>query len=206
MKHNHNLITQTLTSLSLTAHCLPGKLYSSLYWATSLSPNSSGACSSVCLFLLMGGLTCIFMYRKHLCHPGSRVCSFISLGCLIQCHLNPIGFSWLPHWKVRASQSRPIALQAPLSMGFSRQEHWSGWPSPSPGELPNPGIEPGPPTLQTDSFLPEPSGSLLFPTPSSKTPFLPFALFLDSSGRNSMCKVPRVLGILEGHKGGNKWS
>ena len=143
MKHNHNLITQTLTSLSLTAHCLPGKLYSSLYRATSLPPNSSGACSSVCLFLLMGGLTCLFMYRKHLCHPGSRVCSFISLGCLIQCHLNPIGFSWLPHWKVRASQSRPIALQAPLSMGFSRQEHWSGWPSPSPGELPNPGIDLG---------------------------------------------------------------
>ena len=41
----------------------------------------------------------------------------------------------------------------PLSMGFSRQEHWSGLPFPSPGALPNPGIEPGPPTLQVNSLL-----------------------------------------------------
>ena len=34
-----------------------------------------------------------------------------------------------------------IACQAPLSMGFSRQEYWSGWPCPSPGDLPKPGIE-----------------------------------------------------------------
>ena len=35
-----------------------------------------------------------------------------------------------------------IAHQAPLSMGFSRQEHWSGLPCPSPGDLPKPGIKP----------------------------------------------------------------
>ena len=35
-----------------------------------------------------------------------------------------------------------VACQAPLSMGFSRQEHWSGLPLPSPGDLPDPGIEP----------------------------------------------------------------
>ena len=35
-----------------------------------------------------------------------------------------------------------VARQAPLSMGFSRQEYWSGWPFPSPGDLPDPGIEP----------------------------------------------------------------
>ena len=35
-----------------------------------------------------------------------------------------------------------VVHQAPLSMGFSRQEYWSGLPSPSPGELPDPGIEP----------------------------------------------------------------
>ena len=40
-----------------------------------------------------------------------------------------------------------IAYQASLSMGFSRQEYWSGFPFPSPGDLPDPGIEPG----QTDS-------------------------------------------------------
>ena len=40
-----------------------------------------------------------------------------------------------------------IAGQVPLSMGFSRQEYWSGLPFPSPGDLPKPGIEPGSPTL-----------------------------------------------------------
>ena len=40
-----------------------------------------------------------------------------------------------------------IAYQVLLSMGFSRQEYWSGLPFPSPGDLPNPGIEPGSPTL-----------------------------------------------------------
>ena len=45
-----------------------------------------------------------------------------------------------------------VALQAPLSMGFSRQEYWSGWPFPSPGDCPKPGIEPRFPALQVDSL------------------------------------------------------
>ena len=40
-----------------------------------------------------------------------------------------------------------VAYQAPPSMGFSRQEHWSGLPFPYPGDLPDPGIEPGSPAL-----------------------------------------------------------
>ena len=52
-----------------------------------------------------------------------------------------------------------VAHQAPLSMEFSRQEHWSGLPSPSPGDHPYPGIEPGPLTLQTDSLPSEPQGN-----------------------------------------------
>ena len=40
-----------------------------------------------------------------------------------------------------------VAHQAPLSMGFSRQEYWSGLPLPSPGDLPDPGIEPRSPAL-----------------------------------------------------------
>ena len=43
------------------------------------------------------------------------------------------------------------AHQAPLSMGFSRQEDWSGLPCPPPGDLPDPGIEPRSPALQVDS-------------------------------------------------------
>ena len=49
-----------------------------------------------------------------------------------------------------------VACQAPLSMRFSRQEYWSGLPFPSPGDLPNPGIEPGSSALQGDSLLAEP--------------------------------------------------
>ena len=45
-----------------------------------------------------------------------------------------------------------VACKAPLSMGLSRQEYWSGVPFPSPGDLPNPGIEPRSPALQADSL------------------------------------------------------
>ena len=41
-------------------------------------------------------------------------------------------------------------------MGFSRQEYWSGFPFPSPRDLPDPGIEPGSPAVQADSLLSEP--------------------------------------------------
>ena len=51
-----------------------------------------------------------------------------------------------------------VACQAPLSMGFSRQECWSGLPIPSPGDLPHPGIKPGSPELQADSVPSEPLG------------------------------------------------
>ena len=51
-----------------------------------------------------------------------------------------------------------VAYQAPPSMGFPRQEYWSGLPFPSPGELPNPGMEPGSPTLWADTLLSEPPG------------------------------------------------
>ena len=45
-----------------------------------------------------------------------------------------------------------VACQAPLFMGFSRQEYWNGLPFPSPGDLPDPGIEPGSPALQADAL------------------------------------------------------
>ena len=49
-----------------------------------------------------------------------------------------------------------VAHQAPPSMGVSRQEYWSGLPFPSPGDLPNPGIELGSPALQADSLPSKP--------------------------------------------------
>ena len=48
--------------------------------------------------------------------------------------------------------------QAPLSMGFSRQEYWSEFPCPPPGDLPDPGVEPRSPPLQMDSLTTEPPG------------------------------------------------
>ena len=52
-----------------------------------------------------------------------------------------------------------VAHQAPLSMGFSRQEYWSGLPFSSPGDLLDPGIEPGSPALQADALPSEPPGN-----------------------------------------------
>ena len=54
-----------------------------------------------------------------------------------------------------------VAHQAPLSMGFSRQEYWSGLPFPFPGDLSDPGIEPRSPALQVDSLAPTSLASLL---------------------------------------------
>ena len=73
----------------------------------------------------------------------TNVCLFVAQLCLTLC--SPMKHS----------------PQAPLFMGFSRQECWSGLPFPSPGDLPNPEIEPGSPTLQADSLLSELSGTYM---------------------------------------------
>ena len=58
-----------------------------------------------------------------------------------------------------------VVFQAPLSMGFSMQEYWSGLPLPTPGDLPNLGIEPASPALQADSLPTEPPGKPPTPGP-----------------------------------------
>ena len=63
---------------------------------------------------------------------------------------------WYPHPQGSVAQLRPtlwtVAHQAPLSMESSSQEHWRGLPFPSPGDLPDPGIEPRSPALQAHSL------------------------------------------------------
>ena len=54
-----------------------------------------------------------------------------------------------------------VAHQAPLSMGFSRHEYWSGFPFPSPGDLPDPGIEPSSLAFQADALTSEPPGNYI---------------------------------------------
>jgi len=73
-----------------------------------------------------------------------------------------------------------VAYQASLSMGFSRQEYWSGLPFPSPGDLPDPGIEPGSPTLEADTLTSEPPGkpTLIAAVPLGYTPLVIFAMSL----------------------------
>ena len=73
--------------------------------------------------------------------------------------LSPVLFNSQVEWKVESlSRVRlfatpwTVAHQAPLSMGFSKQEYWSGLPFPSLGNLPNPGIEPRSPVLQADAL------------------------------------------------------
>ena len=94
-----------------------------------------------------------------------------------------ISFSSAWKWKMKVKSLSCVQLlatpwtaayQAPLSMGFSRQECWSGLPFPSPGDLPDPGIEPRSPALQADALPSEPPGqfwtlssSFLFPSFSS---------------------------------------
>ena len=72
----------------------------------------------------------------------------LHISCVCMCVLNRVRLFTTP-WTV--------ACQAPLSIGFSRQEYWGGLPFPSPGDLPNPGIKPSP-ALQADSLLSEPPG------------------------------------------------
>ena len=67
------------------------------------------------------------------------------------------------------------ALRLLCPWGFSRQEYWSGLPFPSPGDLPDPGIEPRSPALQAESFLSEPPGKPMY---GHNMPFLCFILVL----------------------------
>ena len=62
-----------------------------------------------------------------------------------------------------------VAYQAPPSMGFSRQEYWSGLPFPSPGDLADPGVKPGSPSFQADALTSEPPGKDGIPSENSLT-------------------------------------
>ena len=64
----------------------------------------------------------------------------------------------VPHSCLNLATQRTVARQAPLSMDFSRQEYWSGLSFPSPGDLPDPRIEPQSPALKVDSLPSEPPG------------------------------------------------
>ena len=74
--------------------------------------------------------------------------------------------SSLKFWHVAQLFATPwtVAHLAPLSMGFSRQEYWSGLPFPFPGNIPNLGIEPRSPELQAGALTSEPPGKPILPS------------------------------------------
>ena len=84
----------------------------------------------------------------------SHMLSFVQENFLIYCEVKSLSCVrlFVTPWTV--------AHQAPPSMGFSRQEYWSGLPFPSPGDLPDPGIEPRSLALQADALTSEPPGKL----------------------------------------------
>ena len=85
---------------------------------------------------------------------------------------------------------RTVASQAPLSMGFSKQEHWRGLPLLPPGDLPNTGIKPGSPTLQADSLPSEPPYMCLRPDQLEMNPEIFFcAIYFTSTWGTSTSEV-----------------
>ena len=93
-----------------------------------------------------------------------------------------------------------VAYQASPSMGFSRQEYWSGLPFPSPGDLPDPGIEPGSPTLEADALTSEPP--YLLDLQKSREfqknicfCFTDYATAFDCVDHNKLWKILREMGI-----------
>ena len=119
-------------------------LYIVVYICQSRSPSSSQPpfptqCPCVCSlylclsFCFANRFICTILLDSYICIGGDLV----TKSCLT------LSTRWT------------VACQASLSMGFSRQEYWSGLPFPSPGDLPNPGIKPRSPALQADSLLTE---------------------------------------------------
>ena len=86
------------------------------------------------------------------------------------------------------------AHQAPLSMGFFRQEYWSELPSPSPGDLPDPGIQPASLALQVDSLPLSHQGSLEISRKLSEVKVAPLLLLLLLShfSRVQLCATPET--------------
>ena len=83
-----------------------------------------------------------------------------------------------------------VACQAPVSMGFSQQEYWTGVPFPSPGDLSDPGIEPKSPSLQADSLPSEPAGKPKAPGAG----LIPEITEMNTNLRRSMWKEERQSG------------
>ena len=140
------------TSLLLRFLCLP------VPWQV----NSSGPLCVVCprydVSLTLKWVSALFFDR-----------SVVDLWCNVSFRCTAQRFSFICVYKVNVKVKSLSCVwlfvtpwtedrQAPLSMGFSREEYWSGLPFPSPGDLSDPGTEPVSPALQADTLRSEPPG------------------------------------------------
>ena len=120
----------------------------------------------ICMYVCMYVCVCIYIYiythswasLTPLSTPPLKSAQNTSLSSL--CYTAMSHCECVSHCCVRLFVTPWIVVcQSPLSMEFSRQEYWSGLPFPSPGDLPDSGIKPRTPELQTDSLPSEPNGS-----------------------------------------------
>ena len=110
--------------------------------------------------------------------PNTAHLPFNHLVGILFDHRKKKGRSGMSH----SSTPWTVAHQTPPSVGFSRQEYWSGVPLPSPGDLPDPGIEPGTPAMRADALPCEPPGN---------PPFSTLNLRKSKLGLDRVCDKPR---------------
>ena len=110
----------------------------------------------LCIFFLPK--RCVLTFKNNIV-IYMCVCVCVCVCIHIYIYIVKVKLKLLSHVRLFATPWT-VAYQAPPSVGFSRQEYWSGLPFPSPGDLPNPGIEPGSPALQADALPSEPPGNL----------------------------------------------
>ena len=114
--------------------------------------------------LMLYPSTCLLEIRHVFCLPVNKfvLATKPNLFPKIKTCCNPVCWeseSEVAQWYPTLCDPWTVAYQAPPSMGFSTQEYWSGVPFPSPGDLPDPGIEPRSPAFQADILTSEPPGS-----------------------------------------------
>ena len=108
------------------------------------------------LFIMEAALTITLLTRKNILDVSNGPEIFSIITELFSITLSYIVQSLAQSCPTDSATPWTVAHQAPPSTGFSRQEYWTGLPFPSPGDLPDPGIEPRSPTLQADALTSEP--------------------------------------------------
>ena len=118
-------------------------------------------CSKKWIFFSSSHLFQVLLFLRHLCSNFGlgKNKKFRGLLAFYTSVLMKVKVKSLSHvWLFLAP--RTVAYQAPPSVGFSRQEYWTGLPFPSPGNLPHPGIKLRSPSLQAEALPSEPPGKL----------------------------------------------